>query len=239
MKPSQIVQCVSISSSKSNNNISKGFSRPESYPSLLSTKIHEKKIPINGDLNDYNPNNVDPSFRWKDNPTTHKKYFDWISNQLNISHLDDWYAVKLEQVYKRGGYKLLEECYGGSLMRALRSLYPDHDWKPWVYRYRYLFISFGLATFPPKITTIMLSLYIFIYWNNSVGWGYWDIIEHHRDYFDWLVGILHLRTPTDWENVTVKDIQVFLSTKTIIDRYTNPNPNPNPNSNPTSSYRDN
>ncbi len=42
----------------------------------------------------------------------------------------DWYYVSIQQVAKYGGSGLLHR-YGNSLTQALRSIYPQHNWKAW------------------------------------------------------------------------------------------------------------
>ncbi len=42
----------------------------------------------------------------------------------------DWYNVTIKQVAKYGGCGLLNR-YNGSLLQALRVLYPEYSWLPW------------------------------------------------------------------------------------------------------------
>ncbi len=44
----------------------------------------------------------------------------------------DWNYVSIRQVHQHGGGGLLNKYYGGSLQRALQTLYPEHNWQ----RYR-------------------------------------------------------------------------------------------------------
>eukprot|EP01027_Heterolobosea_sp_BB2_P018850 GEZU01026495.1.p1 GENE.GEZU01026495.1~~GEZU01026495.1.p1 ORF type:complete len:840 (+),score=185.05 GEZU01026495.1:594-3113(+) len=60
-----------------------------------------------------------------------RKFFDDLAKDLGLAHLDDWYSVTTQEVSKRGGRGLLNHFYGGSLVRALQSLYPDHPWQVW------------------------------------------------------------------------------------------------------------
>ncbi len=37
-----------------------------------------------------------------------------------------------EDIVDRGGYTLLYSCYDGSVLQMLKTLYPEHYWKPWL-----------------------------------------------------------------------------------------------------------
>ncbi len=42
----------------------------------------------------------------------------------------DWYFVSISQVLKHGGAGLLNH-HKGSIIRALRTVYPEHGWNLW------------------------------------------------------------------------------------------------------------
>jgi hypothetical protein len=45
--------------------------------------------------------------------------------------MDDWYAVKCQDIVKRGGSWILNGQYGGSFVAALQDLFPEHFWQLW------------------------------------------------------------------------------------------------------------
>src|SRR4051812_17839702 len=61
----------------------------------------------------------------------HKQLFDRSSAQLGHKHMDDWYNVTQEDIYKCGGRGILNSYYNGSSSKALQSLYPEHKWRLW------------------------------------------------------------------------------------------------------------
>jgi hypothetical protein len=57
-----------------------------------------------------------------------REYFDWLGSQLGIKTLDDWYNVKVSDMKEKGAFGLLQN-YGSSLTKALKAIYPNHDWQ--------------------------------------------------------------------------------------------------------------
>jgi hypothetical protein len=53
---------------------------------------------------------------------------------LKISKMDDWYNVNPEDVAQRGAAQLLQYTYRGSLIEALRNIYPEVDFKIWKFK---------------------------------------------------------------------------------------------------------
>jgi hypothetical protein len=45
---------------------------------------------------------------------------------LHIEKPEDWYKVRLEEVYEYGGAGLLKSKYGDSLIKALIAVYPEY-----------------------------------------------------------------------------------------------------------------
>lgn len=79
--------------------------------------------------------NVTPKKRvaykhWAD--MSHQRlFFDQLGNKLNIKHPDDWYQqISWRSIIEAGGSALLKH-YKSSPFAALKTVYPDHDWKPW------------------------------------------------------------------------------------------------------------
>ena len=82
---------------------------------------------MNGFLGNFNRT---PKNYWL-NIENQRKYFNWLSNQLNIKSNEDWYNIKLEQINSFYGSSLIQNYYDGSLYSALKSIYPNYEWIPW------------------------------------------------------------------------------------------------------------
>jgi len=65
-------------------------------------------------------------------PSNHKEFITRLAKKLNIQHLDEWYAISVDQVRKHGGSSMLAQ-HRGSLIGVLRKVYPDHPWQRWTY----------------------------------------------------------------------------------------------------------
>ncbi len=63
-----------------------------------------------------------------------KSYFDWVSSQLKIQSLEDWYNIRVSDIQAFSGGSLLNNYYGGSLIKALQNLYPNYKWQPWKFK---------------------------------------------------------------------------------------------------------
>eukprot|EP01114_Cavostelium_apophysatum_P021810 TRINITY_DN7703_c0_g1_i1.p1 TRINITY_DN7703_c0_g1~~TRINITY_DN7703_c0_g1_i1.p1 ORF type:complete len:1057 (-),score=241.58 TRINITY_DN7703_c0_g1_i1:7-3177(-) len=72
---------------------------------------------------------------WKD-VKTQRTFLESIAESLGLekegggTRLDEWYQVKVSDVIDCGGSGLLKH-YDRSIQKALKSIYPEHDWKPW------------------------------------------------------------------------------------------------------------
>jgi len=71
-----------------------------------------------------------PRGYWED-LENQKEYFEMLSSKLGIKKLDDWYTLRAEDVFKIGGYALINEKYGGSLVKALLAVFPEYNWQIW------------------------------------------------------------------------------------------------------------
>jgi hypothetical protein len=72
-----------------------------------------------------------PMSYW-DSIENQRKFFDWLlRHSLNQQLLDAWYSVPYGVVVENGGLGLLANKYGASLVKALRSVYPEHKWLEW------------------------------------------------------------------------------------------------------------
>lgn len=64
-------------------------------------------------------------------PENHRRFFDDLMQQLQLKSLDGFYKISSKDINHYGGQPLLEELYGGSITKALQSVYPNHSWFPW------------------------------------------------------------------------------------------------------------
>lgn len=140
------------------------------------------------------------SLPWAEERDNHRLYMDWLlasryqrlnqPQQLrpissNID-LDEWYSIKhtmeLFSIHPPSRY-FLTKYYGGSLYRALVSLYPHHNWQLWKF-------SDGTRTIDD-----------------------WKDMNVQRQHFDWLQQELIVGRPGDgggeydWYSVRLEDIQ--------------------------------
>src|SRR5689334_223965 len=56
--------------------------------------------------------------------------FNWIGSQLGYKSMDDWYHATRDNIYKYNGAEILQS-YNNSPAKALREIYPDHNWVVW------------------------------------------------------------------------------------------------------------
>jgi len=70
---------------------------------------------------------VVPRNYWKD-MTNQRNFMDQVAKTLHIKSLDDWNRVSVAQFCKMKGLGLLQR-YSGSLVKALRAIYPENSWK--------------------------------------------------------------------------------------------------------------
>eukprot|EP01122_Echinamoeba_exundans_P011235 TRINITY_DN4400_c0_g1_i1.p1 TRINITY_DN4400_c0_g1~~TRINITY_DN4400_c0_g1_i1.p1 ORF type:complete len:204 (-),score=27.30 TRINITY_DN4400_c0_g1_i1:483-1094(-) len=71
-----------------------------------------------------------PPNYWND-VATQKRLFDAIAVSMSISSPEQWYKIRLADIYKHGGGSVIRHYYGSNLARALAAVYPDHEWLPW------------------------------------------------------------------------------------------------------------
>jgi hypothetical protein len=90
----------------------------------------------------------------------HRVFFDWQAKTLGVTNMEDWYRVhrtelikekagmclsggkvatlrkptsRLMMLRERLGNFLIKTYYDNSYQLALASVYPEHDWKPWMF----------------------------------------------------------------------------------------------------------
>jgi hypothetical protein len=58
-----------------------------------------------------------------------RTFMDQLATQMGIKSPADWYSVSVRDVQKyQQGRSLLASQYGGSLIKALECIYPEHKW---------------------------------------------------------------------------------------------------------------
>lgn len=57
-----------------------------------------------------------------------KEFFEWLQKELGYRNMNDWYKLSVGELNKNGGGTLLSHYYGGSLSKALQTVYPEHNW---------------------------------------------------------------------------------------------------------------
>ena len=117
---------------------------------------------------------------WKD--ITHQKEFlEDLSECLGLTKLDDWYQVTHSNIFDHFGSGLLAE-YGGSLLRALRTVYPAHNWQ--------------LTKFPR---------YAKGPWQ-YVQKDFWGDMQHYLEYFHKIAKERGIHNPEDWYGIVQNDV---------------------------------
>ncbi len=89
---------------------------------VLSTCFPELKVQIT-------PRRKFPSGYWKkiDNQRT---FLETLAPKLSVNKRSDWYNISVDRILKSGGSGLITK-YNGSLISALRAIYPDTKWSDW------------------------------------------------------------------------------------------------------------
>lgn len=63
----------------------------------------------------------------------HREMMDHVAERLGIETQEDWYGVSGRQVAAVGAGGLLSLHFSSSLPKALQTLYPEYDWKPFLF----------------------------------------------------------------------------------------------------------
>ena len=61
-------------------------------------------------------------------------YLRWLESRLGFSSPEDWYSITRKDFENNRGAGLLTHAYSSHLNRAPRELYPESDWKPWLFK---------------------------------------------------------------------------------------------------------
>jgi len=70
-----------------------------------------------------------PARHWQ-SIANQRHFLDWLAQQIGMKNMDGWYKVSASEVKKRGGAGLLTH-YGGSISKALKTVYPEYNWQFW------------------------------------------------------------------------------------------------------------
>jgi len=70
---------------------------------------------------------------WKwDKAENHRLFFDFLSQELGVKKVEDWYTcLTAENIIKLGGTHLLKQHYGDSPFTFLSAMTPNHKWVIW------------------------------------------------------------------------------------------------------------
>lgn len=99
-----------------------------------------------------------PASFWKDRSNL-LEFFEYTGTSLGVSKLDDWYGIRKADFVRAGGSTVLVNHFGGSLMEALKFVYPAHQWHPW-----------RRDTVPKSFWTKKENVHQFLEWlGNQVG----------------------------------------------------------------------
>ena len=73
-----------------------------------------------------------PKGYW-DSGLNQRKYFDHTAQDLGLGKFEDWYSVSGLDIRKMGGKVLLNRHFEGSLNKALPEVFPEYEWRPWLF----------------------------------------------------------------------------------------------------------
>ena len=116
------------------------------------------------------------------NNDNQKMFFEWLGIQLGYKNMEDWYNLKLEQISQNGGVSLMHLHYEKSVLKALRGVFPHHNWLPWKFNRT------------PKDYVASIS--------NDFNQQY-NIIK-------WLEKNLYVRDPEDWYRISLNQVQALV-----------------------------
>lgn len=57
-------------------------------------------------------------------------FLNWLSRELGINTMEDWYNVTYNDIYEYGGNNLLQ-FYSNSHIDLIMSSFPNYKWLPW------------------------------------------------------------------------------------------------------------
>ena len=71
--------------------------------------------------------------RFWQNEQNRRWYLRWLGLELGYRQPGDWYSVRKRDFYRHHGGGLLANYFADSPQQALHELYPDFDFKPWLF----------------------------------------------------------------------------------------------------------
>jgi len=74
---------------------------------------------------------VAPKTFW-DSVENQRRFIEWLGGEMGVRRWQDWYRVTERDFKRHGGDSLLTR-YNYSLLVIFSSLFPEHDWKPWLF----------------------------------------------------------------------------------------------------------
>jgi hypothetical protein len=63
------------------------------------------------------------------------RYFNWLGKKLGFRKPEDWYRLTQRQLLDNHGGGFSQELYNGSPVAAVKDVFPEHDWKEWLFSY--------------------------------------------------------------------------------------------------------
>jgi len=74
-----------------------------------------------------------PRHYWQEEKNR-KLYFEWLTSELKIKSMEDWYTITKEDVLKKEGAGGVLVYHRHSLVQALKDLYPNYPWQEWKFK---------------------------------------------------------------------------------------------------------
>ena len=75
--------------------------------------------------------NVSRGF-WND-VNKQRDFMNWLFVKLDLKNMNDWYSVTVNQIRNNNGASLIDKYK--SVYDLLKNIYPDYDWKWWLFKY--------------------------------------------------------------------------------------------------------
>ncbi len=109
---------------------------------------------------------------WREKPNR-KEFFNAVAKYYGLQQFpQDWYSLQRSDIIQQGGKELLDEHYQGSLLNALRDIYPEYEW--------------NISAFASRIGNEQ-------YWTND--------IQHLKDYLQEIGKEIQIWKLEDWYRV--------------------------------------
>lgn len=122
------------------------------------------------------------------NQENQKNFLNSVAKKFNINHPSHWGNITKKHIHLEKGYGLLLR-HGGSLLRALQSVFPG----------RKIVVLTGKDIKWAKEWFQNLPKYSVTFWKNK---------ENQREFMNKIAKSYNIRTPNDWQRVTVSLIKM-------------------------------